>query len=452
MRTLVLLTATLALIPTARADLFTAQLAYQKGDYEHAYRDYRDLAELGQPLAQYNLAIMYAKGQGVRQSDLNAYAWATLAAESGEARGQSLADELRVALAPGSDKIAADIVAPFSSKALAAKLLPKISEDEGQHALCKGLHLGPIDYPLDADKHGVQGNVYTQFTVMPDGTTRSPRTLYAVPAGVFDNSVRTAVLHLHYPVRAAGGEPGHCEVMFRFVAHKEPSWAYPELNKLLADTSQKAQAGDVQAEFLYGMLLAGLPQLRHKPQDALPWFLKAAQSGFRQAQYAVGSSLLFGRGCQCEENKALVWLGRAAEADQSNAQVTLAQLALRGTPDAADMQRAKFWLERAAASGDHDGMLYLSALLAAASTPEFRDPPRALSLLEKVKRDLGGDPSEFEIRAAAQAESGTFEKAVNSEHHAIDMAGKLGWDLAPLNDRLAHYQAHQAWYGNLLTL
>ena len=72
----------------ALADLFTAQLAYHKGDYERAFKDYRELAELGQPIAQYNLAILYENGEGVRQSDLNAYAWATLAAENGCAQAQ----------------------------------------------------------------------------------------------------------------------------------------------------------------------------------------------------------------------------------------------------------------------------------------------------------------------------------------------------------------------------
>jgi TPR repeat protein len=282
MRPWLLLTATLALCPAAHADLCTAQLAYSKGDYERALKDYRELAELGQRVAQYNLAIMYAKGQGVRQSDLNAYARATLAGESGEARGTALADELRPGLAPV--------------------------------------------------------------------------------------------------------------------------------------------------------------------------FLKAAQSGYRQAQYAVGASLLAGRGCQCEENKALVWLGRAAEADQTNAQVTLAQLALRGTPDAADLRRAKFWLERAAASGDHDGMLYLSALLAAAPVPEFRDPWRALTLLDKVKRELSGDPTEFEIRAAAQAATGSFDQASDSERRAIERVRKLRWDVSALEARLARYQGGQSWFGNLLTL
>jgi len=58
-----MLVVALLLCPAAWADLFTAQLAYGKGDYERAFKDYRELAELGQPMAQYNLAIMYAKGQ-----------------------------------------------------------------------------------------------------------------------------------------------------------------------------------------------------------------------------------------------------------------------------------------------------------------------------------------------------------------------------------------------------
>jgi TPR repeat protein len=240
--------------------------------------------------------------------------------------------------------------------------------------------------------------------------------------------------------------------MFQFVAQRQSADLYPDLELFATRTRSEAKAGDAGAQFLYGMLLAGFPQLGHKQKDALPWFLKAAQSGHRSAQYEVGSSLLFGMGCQCEEAKAEVWLRKAAEADQSDAQVTLGQYALRGTPDSANVQRAKLWLERAVASGHPDGMLYLSALLAATPVAELRDPPRALSLLEKVKKDLGGDPIEFEIRAAAQAASGQFAEAVRSEQRALAMAKGLQWDLTPLNERLARYQNGQAWYGNLLVL
>jgi hypothetical protein len=64
----------------------------------------------------------------------------------------------------------------------------------------------------------------------------------------------------------------------------------------------------------------------------------------------------------------------------------------------------------------------------------------------------GGDPTEHQIRAAAQAPAGRFAEALDSERRAIEMARKLRWDVSPLQGRLARYQAGQAWSGNLLTL
>jgi hypothetical protein len=437
--------------PPAAADLVTAQNAYQKGDFERAVHDYRELAELGQPIAQLNLAIMYSQGQGTRQSDINAYAWASLAAENGEARGRVLADQLRPLLAPGSEKIAADIAAPFRRAELDTRLMPRVEEDTADKEVCRKMtRRVPVAYPPDADSHGVQGNVFTEFVVMPDGRARHPRIVYAMPAGTFEDTVRRAVLSLEYPVRSPDAVPAHCHLMFRFVAQGEGPGRYPQLQALVKETRVKAEAGEVQAEVLYGMLLAGYPQLGHGPSDALPWFLKAAQAGARSAQYEVGSSLLHGIGCRCEATKGEVWLRKAAEADQPDAQVTLAQYALRGSPDVAATEQAKLWLERAVASGNRDGMLYLSALLAATPVAALRDPARALHLLESVKRDLPHDPTECEIRAAAQAASGDFAQAAKSAREAIGLATRLHWDLSPLNERLASYETRQPWFGNLL--
>ena len=451
MRALLVLVAALLCAP-ARADLFTAQLAYQKADYERAFKDYRELAELGQPVAQYNLAIMYAKGQGVRQSELNAYAWATLAVEGDYGPARALAEKLRPELAPGSDKIAEDIRAPYARAALEARIMPQMQADKGGRDRCKWLKLSMPAYPSEANRQGIQGQVYIEFAVMPDGSGRNPRILYALPRDIFERAVRVSILHTSYEPAEAGAKAAHCEVMYRFVAQQQRADEYPGLERLVADTLKKAETGDTQAELLYGMLLAGLPQLQRKPVDALPWFLKAAQSGSREAQYEIGNGLLNGWGCRCDENKGLEWLRRAAAADQPSAQVTLATYALRGTPGAANVKVAKLWLERAAARRDPDGMLYLSALLAATPESEMRDPPRAQKLVEHIVRQMDDDPTPFEIRAAAQAASGAFQDAVSSERRAIAMATKLKWDLAPLDERLAHYESRQPWYGDLLGL
>ncbi|HYB63748.1 MAG TPA: hypothetical protein VEC59_00650, partial [Steroidobacteraceae bacterium] len=423
--------------------------AYRKGDYERALHDYRELAELGQPTAQFNLAIMYTKGQGTPQSDINAYAWATLAAEGGEAHAQALADELRPLLAPGSEKIANDIAAPFRREELDARLMPKI-EDTSREA-CGKFTAPRMGYPPGVGWN-VQGNVFAEFVVLPDGRARHARILYGVPVGVFEGTVREAVLHLQFAVRAPDSAPAHCSVMFRFAALGQDASDYPGLRAFVSKTRVKAEAGDVPSEEMYGMLLEGFPQLGRGARDALPWFLKAAQAGAPTAQYEVGSSLLHGIGCRCEATKGEVWLRKAAEADQPDAQVTLAQYALRGSPDTAATEQAKLWLERAVKSGNHDGMLYLSALLAATPVNSLRDPARALHLLEGVKGDLRGDPAEFEIRAAAEASAGDFAQAVKSEREAIDRAAKLHWDLSSLRERLASYQNQKPWFGSLLAL
>ena len=62
--------------------------AYKRGDYGTALKEWRPLAEQGNVSAQYNLGIMYAKGQGVPQDDTEAMKWYRLAAEQGHAMAQ----------------------------------------------------------------------------------------------------------------------------------------------------------------------------------------------------------------------------------------------------------------------------------------------------------------------------------------------------------------------------
>ena len=444
--------ATVLSVPAA-ADLVSASNAYAKGDYAKAFADFRELAELGQPTAQYDLAVMYAKGQGTRQSEIYAYAWASLAASNGSEKAKSLADALRPGLAPGSERIAADIEAQYGNAVLDARLNPKIVEsasEQDNKKRCHWVHADVPAYPVDARTRGLEGEVYVEFSLMPDGRSRNPRIIYALPEGFFEPTVRSSLMHSEFGHGLAGEGAVQCTDFFRFTLSGVTASYYPRLQHYVDDTLAKAKGGDPQAQMLYGMLLVGLPQLNQPRSSALPWFLKSAQAGIPAAQYQVGYSLLKGWGCNCEENKGLDWLRRAAQGGQPDAEVTLAMYALKGTPDEERSRQAKLWLEQAAASGSHDGKLYLSAVLAAAPDTAARDPRRALKLLDEVFRGVNDDPTAFEIRAAAQASAGQFEDAVKSQRRALAMAQALKWDVTPLNERLSHYVAKQPWYGSLL--
>ena len=49
--------------------------AAQRGDFETALRLWRPLADQGYAKAQFNLGIMYDNGEGVPESDVQAYKW-----------------------------------------------------------------------------------------------------------------------------------------------------------------------------------------------------------------------------------------------------------------------------------------------------------------------------------------------------------------------------------------
>ena len=88
MRTL--LTALTALMlfatPVVAGDWEDGWDAYEAEDYQKAFRLFKPLAEQGSSWALYQLGVMYAKGQGVKQSDVKAYAWWATTAEDGNSR------------------------------------------------------------------------------------------------------------------------------------------------------------------------------------------------------------------------------------------------------------------------------------------------------------------------------------------------------------------------------
>jgi TPR repeat protein len=67
----------------AHADFQDGVDAYDRKDYETALKEWQPLAEEGDALAQYNLGVMYANGQGVPQDYVQAHMWVNLAAAQG---------------------------------------------------------------------------------------------------------------------------------------------------------------------------------------------------------------------------------------------------------------------------------------------------------------------------------------------------------------------------------
>ena len=85
---LVLAVVALVACAGAHADFQEGMEAYRNENYVYAYDEFRALAISGDAAAQYRLAVMYEKGQGVPQDINQAAVWYLNAATQDDARAQ----------------------------------------------------------------------------------------------------------------------------------------------------------------------------------------------------------------------------------------------------------------------------------------------------------------------------------------------------------------------------
>jgi TPR repeat protein len=444
---------------TAHADLLAAQAAYRKGDFTAAFEEFHDLAQLGQPTAQFNLAVMYARGEGIPKSDGDAYAWAEIAADNHHPQAPMLAGKIRRYLAPDLERRAEQVRNYYSAPALADRLMPMglpDDEDDAARSRCLSYPEKRVRYPLRQlfdSGPGLfrQAGVFVAFTLMPDGSTQNWRVLYAIPREGFDDAARSASIKIRSEP-APNGLPLDCTAFYLFIADNSGVIASDDrhVHAFAAKTLKQAQNGDPLAQLHYAMMIQGVDGLGLPRKEAIAWFLKSAQSGSPEAQFVLGYCLLKGVGVLTDQSKALFWLRKAASNDEPEAKAVLAAYALRDQSDPESIERATSWLTSAVDHNSQDGILYYSALLATASDAARRDPERCLQLLGRIQKQFAEDPRALEIRAAAEADLGRFADAIKDEQTAINMGRALGWNIAPLAERRSSYEIGKAWSGDLI--
>lgn len=441
----------LALPICANADIGAAMDAYKNKEFDKAFEQFQQLAQLGNAQAQYALGVMYVRGEGTSPNNLLAYGWLKLAADNGQAKAKALVPKLRADMIDESIGAAERLVSRFAASALNERLMPKILQNceyQGMTRPKAKKMVAPI-YPRGAQKAGVEGSVLVELTVAADGTVRDTRVVRAFPIDVFEPEVLRVTPKWLFEAPMRDGTPTMVVVTYWFVFTMDKKAISIADKRWFTDIKQKAEAGEPAAQYVYAMILSGDPEFQEPWGNVLPWIERSAQAGFASAQYQLGESLLTGRGCEPDSDKAIQWITIAAQQDQPEAEVSLARLLLKAGPSY-DAQKALFWLNRAAEQGGVRANKYLAALLASSTEERIRDPVRALDLIAKVDRGDAKEPTTIEIRAAALANSGDFKAAVKSQSLAIDRAAILNWDVSPMKVRLEAYKNSQPWYGELI--
>lgn len=206
-----------------------------------------------------------------------------------------------------------------------------------------------------------------------------------------------------------------------------------------------------------------------------------AANGEVEAQYLLGLMYLSGRFVVEDKVAGLAWLTKAAEGGEIKAQQTLADLAFEGKLMQRDLVLAERWYLPLAEQGNHWarfrlGFLYASGgegvdrhcgkavaffssagddislgnaawILATCPEAKYRDGGRALALAKQLLEDNNQDPTNLDNLAAAYAELGDFSAAVATQQQAIT-ALELSQDLGKVlefRQRLESYRSHKPY-------
>ena len=76
--------------------------AYNAGDYATALQEWTPLAEAGDIATQYNLGLMYGKGQGTLQDNATAHMWSNIGAANGVELGGTNRDKIAKRMTPAA--------------------------------------------------------------------------------------------------------------------------------------------------------------------------------------------------------------------------------------------------------------------------------------------------------------------------------------------------------------
>jgi TPR repeat protein len=437
----------------AHADLYSADAAYRAKDFPRAFELFRELAELGHAESQETLAIMYVQGEGVERNNILGYAWAALALEqrSSEA-ARSIVDQIGPRLSETGRKTVAELREKSGKDALKKTILNFERKPlASKKTLCKFKRLANPDdfYPPEAVAKGLSGFAIIEARIFSDGHDHDPRAERLIPAQAFDGPAMLVSMSNVYAAHTGDQITGPCEMRFKVKFKMRGAEKTKPILSEGSDVKRRAEAGDPDSQLLYGLHLqnADIP-----PADKahFEWFIKAAQAGNTFAQYLVGHDQLNSYRFEANEAQAIFWLDKAARGGEGDAQFDLANYYLRNASNPVNAGKAVDLLGRAVEAGLPQARFYLAALLASHPSDEVRNPKRALEVFSGDQGIYELNPIGWEIRAAAHANQGKFDEAVELEKRAVRLASSFHWNTTPLKGRLADYEARKAWVGDLL--
>ncbi len=427
-----------------QADIIDANEAYENQNYESAFEQYLELAQLGNSQARYNVAVMYLKGQGTLIDYGKAYGWAQLVDYENNADLINLVDEIEKKLTKeelDEAKTAAEVVKNnFGDDAIYSKLAPisyqaKDPSDNKKEFNIQIINRPAPRYPMSEYRRGTQGWVRVGFEVYPDGSARNIYVIESVPAGIFDEVTLEAVERFKFKASFAEGVEPYPVSARQTIQYELPVNDEKKLTKLYQQHLEKleklAHKGHPDAQYYYALAASSQSLVnRYVKLDDVAvndWLLKAAQNGNLDAQYQLGQNILSGKGCKVEKQKGIDWIVYAADKGHPKAARKAYHLLTKNQHLNNTNLTPEHWLKQAADQGDPESQLDYAHFLAFNGSET--DKVRIEKYLEQYLEERDKSVKYYQVKAQLYRLENNEKKAQKELKKANKLAKKLGWEV-----------------------
>ncbi len=304
------------------ADFVGAMDNYANGDHESAYREFMQLAAVGNAEAIYNIGLMYSQGVYVEQSYEQAYAWMKIANSFNEQYSTVNAkNKLSITQASESEAVFLNLEEQYGSQSYTSKLQPFVCSREDYLTSKEPVYTAVKQIkpkaPSTARRKQVNGYINVGYSINAEGKVVDVDLLDEFPRGLgYAVETMRAVKKFEYPLF----ETLPNQVPLRYATYditfhtKKWSKVQAEHSKAsVAKFIEMANADNSRAQYLLATAVPGLfkAKIDYKKRNEL--LELSAKNGYHQAQLIIGLRLIQDTQCRSSKRKGERWIEIAAE-------------------------------------------------------------------------------------------------------------------------------------------
>lgn len=462
LKTLFLLFGLLISASLSATTIEEALIEYKSQEFAKAYASFKELAAIGNLKAQFNIGVMYARGEHVNPDLEESWAWFSLVNENKDATEDTTRvlaileeklDEQRLARAR---QRLDELRQQYSAPAISRNLLPNSNvSGESDFIPAKTVLTNQAEYPRKMLNKGYSGVVDIEYLVEKDGTVRYP-TVLASSDDSFSRAAIEALLKNRFIPARLHDKPTHefgrrMRFMFQMAGAEADQ---RKVRKIVEPLKRDAIEGGGNAKYTYAYTISMMASLGShmegfedlESENANLWFSKAAQDGFSPAKYELGKRLAYGQYCAVDVKKALFWLEQAAEQGLADANLMLGMEYISGARTSPNVEKGRELIRKAADSGLEHAMLRYAWLAATSSEVDKEELTLAEMYINKVNHKNYSDLlSYYETVAAlklALGESAKAEKAWEAGMKELKKREQESWRLPGIKKAIDNKQRY----------